>query len=71
MNVEQRIAEIERLERIYAIPDARPMNAGDLAAANRKHDDRLASSPWFKLWKSYGICCRSTPDVASFGEVER
>jgi hypothetical protein len=30
-------------------------------AANRRHDEKLARSPWFRLWKSYGICCRPEP----------
>ena len=58
MEVEQTIAEIESLERLLAVPDTRPMTASDLAAANRDHDQKLAHSPWFKLWQSYGICCR-------------
>jgi len=58
MEVEQTIAEIESLERLFATPDTRPMTPSDLAAANRDHDQKLAHSPWFKLWQSYGICCR-------------
>jgi hypothetical protein len=58
MDVQQTIAEIERLESLYAAPDPRPLNASDLAAANRKHDETLAHSPWFRLWQQYGICCR-------------
>ncbi len=59
MDVEQIISEIEGLERIFAVPDTRPLSPSDLAAANRRHDDLLASSPWFRLWQSYGVCCRS------------
>jgi hypothetical protein len=58
MDAEQTIADIERLERIFALPDARPLSPSDLAAANRRHDQMLASSPWFRLWQQYGICCR-------------
>jgi hypothetical protein len=58
MDVEQRIAEIEWLERIFAVPDSRPMSPSDLAAANRRHDEKLAQSPWFRLWQRYGVCCR-------------
>jgi hypothetical protein len=58
MDVEQTITEIEWLERVYAVPDARPLNASDISAANRRHDDMLAHSPWFRLWQQYGICCR-------------
>jgi hypothetical protein len=59
MDAEQTIAEIESLERIFAVPDARPMSPSDLAAANQKHDEMLAHSPWFRLWQRYGVCCRS------------
>jgi len=59
MDVEQTIADIERLEQIMAVPDTRPLTPSDLAAANRQHDDRLAHSPWFRLWQGFGICCRS------------
>ena len=56
MDAEQTIAEIERLERIFAVPGTRPLSASDLAAANRRHDDKLAHSPWFRLWQRYGVC---------------
>jgi hypothetical protein len=59
MDTEQTIAEIERLERIFSTPDTRPLTPSDLAAANRRHDDMLAHSPWFRLWRQYGVCCRS------------
>jgi hypothetical protein len=59
MDTEQTIAEIERLERIFAAPDTRPLSPSDLAAANRTHDEMLAHSPWFRLWQRYGVCCRS------------
>ena len=59
MDTEQTIAEIEYLERIFVVPDTRPLNPSDLSAANRKHDEMLAHSPWFQLWHQYGICCRS------------
>jgi hypothetical protein len=59
MDAEQTIAEIERLERIFAVPDTRPLGASDLSALNRRHDEMLAYSPWFRLWQRYGVCCRS------------
>jgi hypothetical protein len=59
MDTEQSIAEIESLERIFALPDARPLSTGDLSAANRRHDEKLANSPWFQLWQRYGVCCRT------------
>lgn len=58
MDDERTIAEIEWLERVYTAPDTRPLSASDISAANRKHDDMLAHSPWFLLWQQYGICCR-------------
>jgi hypothetical protein len=71
MDAEQTIAEIEWIEHIFAAPDTRPLSASDLAAANRKHDERLAHSPWFRLWQRYGICCRAaSPPVLRLGEIE-
>jgi hypothetical protein len=58
MDAEQTIAEIERLERIFAVPDTRPLSASDLAAANRRHDEQQACRAWFRLWQRYGVCCR-------------
>ena len=46
MDTEQTIAEIESLERIFAVADTRPLSASDLAAANRKHDQMLAHLTW-------------------------
>jgi hypothetical protein len=71
MDTEQTIAEIERLERIFALPDTRPLSASDLSAANRRHDDRLANSPWFRLWQRYGICCRPEHPELRLGDIER
>ena len=69
-DVEKRIAEIESLERLFEAPDTRPLTANDVSAANQQHDKRLASSPWFRLWQSYGICCRSTPTEFGLGEID-
>lgn len=71
MDLEQVIGEIERLERIFAAPDTRPLSETDIAAANLQHDTRLAHSPWFRLWKSYGLCCRPEPPSLGAPEVER
>ena len=49
MDAEQIIAEIERLERIFAVPDTGPLSASDLAAANRKHDRMLVHLTWSLL----------------------
>lgn len=70
MNVERTIAEIESLERMFDAPDTRPLTASDVSAANRRHDERLANSPWFKLWQSYGICCRSESPGLQLGGLE-
>ena len=59
MDAEQTIAAIERLERIFADPDTRPLGPSDFAAANRRYDEMLAHSPWFRLRQQYGTCCRS------------
>ena len=70
MDAEQTIAEIERLERIFAVPDTRPLSPSDLSAANRRHDEMLAHSPWFRLWQRYGVCCRPEPPALLVGETE-
>jgi hypothetical protein len=70
MDAEQTIAEIEYLERIFAVPDTRPLSLSDLAAANRRHDYMLAHSPWFRLWQRYRVCCRPEPPVIRLGEIE-
>ena len=59
MDAENTIAEIEWLNRIFALPDPRPLNMSEREAANRRHDDRYAANPWFRLWKRYGICTRT------------
>jgi hypothetical protein len=55
MDPEKTIAEIEWLERIITLPDTRPFSASDREAANRRHDESIANSPWFKLWRAYGL----------------
>jgi hypothetical protein len=71
MDTEQTIAEIEWLERIFAAPDTRPLSASDLSAANRRHDEKLANSPRFRLWQRYGICCRPEHPELRLGDIER
>ena len=63
MDVDQTIAEIEWLESIFAVQDTRPLSPGDLAAANHRHDDRLAHSAWFRIWQRYGVCCGTESPV--------
>jgi hypothetical protein len=71
MDAEQTIAEIEWLERMFSVPDARPLSASDVSAANRKHDETLAHSPWFRLWQRYGVCCRPEPPVIGLSDANR
>lgn len=68
MDTEKTIAEIEWLERVFVMPDRRPLRASDLEAANRRHDERLAHSPWFQLWQRYGVCCRAEVREFRLGE---
>jgi hypothetical protein len=70
VDIEQTIAEIEWLERIFAVPDTRPLSATDLSAANRRHDEKQANSPWFRIWQRYGVCCRAESPVLRLGEVD-
>jgi hypothetical protein len=63
MDIERTIDDIEQLEEMFETPDIRPLNASDLAALNRRHDEMLAHSPWFRLWQRYGVRCR--PDAAA------
>jgi hypothetical protein len=64
MDVERIIADIEALERIFDADDIRPLTTADVEAANRRHDEQLAQSPWFRLWQRYGVCCRpGTPVI--------
>jgi len=58
MDAERTIAQIELLEQMFALPDTRPPRPSDVSAANRRHDEKNAHSPWFKLWQDFGICCR-------------
>lgn len=70
MDAEQTIAEIEMLERIFVAKDTRPLSASDVAAANRRHDETLANSPWFRLWQHFGICCRTESPRVQLGEIK-
>jgi hypothetical protein len=70
MDVERIIDDIEQLQEMFEAPDIRPLSASDLAAANRSHDEKLANSPWFRLWQRYGVCCRTESPVLRLGESE-
>ena len=63
MDVERIIGEIEQLQEMFEAPDIEPLSASDIFAANRRHDETLAHSPWFRLWQRYGVCCRSEAPV--------
>src|SRR2546430_9907144 len=65
MDTEQTIAEIEWLERTFAVPDTRPLRPSDLSTANRRHDEANAHSPRFRLWQRYGVYCRPESPVAA------
>jgi hypothetical protein len=67
MDVERIIDEIEQIQEMFEAPDIRPLRAGDISAANRRHDEMLAHSPWFQLWQRYGLCCRTESPVFSIG----
>jgi hypothetical protein len=70
MDIERTIDDIEQLEEMFETPDIRPLNAGDLAALNRRHDEMLGHSPWFQLWQRYGVCCRTKSPVVQLGGVD-
>jgi len=71
MDVERIIEEIEQLQEMFEAPDIRPLSASDISAANRRHDEMLAHSPWFRLWQHFGVCCRPEPTEFRLGETER
>src|SRR5438270_5369564 len=68
MDVERIIFDIEQLEEMFEAADIRPLSAADISAANRRHDEALAESPWFRLWQSYGVCCRPETPVLQIPE---
>jgi hypothetical protein len=48
MDVERIIDEIQQLQEMFEAPDIRPLSASDISAANRRHDEILAHSPWYR-----------------------
>jgi hypothetical protein len=70
MDVERIIDEIEQLQEMFEAPDTRPLSTSDISAANRRHDEMLGHSPWFRLWQRYGVCCRPEPPELRLGEIE-
>jgi hypothetical protein len=71
MDVERIIDEIEQLQEMFEAPDIRPLSASDISAANRRHDEMLAHSPWFRLWQRYGVCCRTESPISSIRRNRR
>jgi hypothetical protein len=70
MDVERIIDDIEQLQEMFEAPDIRPLSASDIWAANRRHDEMNAYSPWFRLWQRYGVCCRSESPQLRLDEIE-
>jgi len=70
MDVERIIDDIRQLEEMYEAADIRPLSASDISAANRRHDEMHASSPWFRLWKDFGVCCRPENPVLRLSETD-
>ncbi len=70
MDVERIINDIEQLREIFEAPGVRPLSASDISAANRRHDEMLAHSPWFRLWQHFGVCCRAKSSEVRLGELE-
>jgi hypothetical protein len=70
MDVERTIDDIEQLQEMFEAPDIRPLSASDISAANRRHDEMLAHSPWFRLWQHFGVCCRLEPTDLRLGGTE-
>ena len=68
MDIERIIGDIEQLEEMFEAPDIRPFSASDISAANRRHDEMLAQSPWFRLWQDFGVCCRSEAPAVQLPE---
>jgi hypothetical protein len=70
MDVERIIDDIRQLEEMFEAADIRPLSASDISAANRRHDEMLAKSPWFRLWKDFGVCCRPENPVLRLSETD-
>jgi len=70
MDVERIIGDIEQLQEMFEAPDIRPLSPSDISAANRRHDEMLANSPWFRIWQRYGVCCRAESPILGLGEID-
>jgi hypothetical protein len=68
MDIERIIDDIQQLEEMFDAPDIRPLSPIDISAANQRHDETLAHSPWFRLWQDFGVCCRPDAPVIQLPE---
>ena len=68
MDVERIIDDIEQLQEMFEAPDIRPLSASDISAANQRHDEMNAHSPWFRLWQRFGVCCRPEAPIIQLPE---
>ena len=68
MDIERIIDDIQQLEEMFDAPDIRPLSPSDITLANRRHDESLAQSPWFRLWHDFGVCCRPDAPVLRLPE---
>ena len=71
MDVERTIDDIQQLEEMFEAPDIRPLSDSDVSAANRRHDEMHAKSPWFRLWHDFGVCCRSESPMFQLPGADR
>ena len=67
MDIERTIDDIEQLEEMFEAPDIRPLSVSDISAANRRHDEMLAHSPWLRFWQQFGGCCAEVKPKADLG----
>ena len=67
MNVERIIGDIEQLQEMFEAPDIRPLSPRDLAAANRRHDEVLAHSPWFALAAVWSLLPNGVSSASTTG----
>ena len=70
MDIERIIDEIQQLEEMFEASDIRPLSASDISAANRRHDEMYAKSPWFRLWQDFRVCCLSENPVLRLSKGE-
>jgi hypothetical protein len=59
VDVERIIDDIQQLQGMFEGLDIGPRSACDILAADRRHDEMNAPSPWFRFWQRYGVCCHT------------